>query len=454
MERLFELRSCFPDVELDERVLVVGAGAAGITAAALLRRLGLRTILLEARERIGGRIWTVGGPQGCPVDLGASWIHGTVGNPLTELARRSGARLVRTDRTRVALYARRGKMVPRDRVATLVPLFQQLLFEAKDIAFSRSRDMSLSTALMRAILRRWRSLPRSAAVLRWAWGAFELVLGARTHNLSARYWDQDYDLPGGDHFVASGYIGLFRPLLEGLDVRTGQVVKKIAWRENGPVTVTTSKGEEHEADRLVCTVPLGVLKAGRVQFVPPLPAWKQKAIERLGFGCLDKVVLFFPRVFWDEEVDYLGFLAESPGGYAYFVNLYRLMGVRALMGFVTGRRAMAQERMSDDRVVARALKPLRRIFGNVPSPEAAFITRWGKDEYSLGAYSYVPVGAMGHEFDLLRCPVADRLFFAGEATHRVFPGAVHGAMLSAVEAALRVAAAARSDATLRRSVLV
>ncbi len=452
MFSLLEAQSAFPQLDLQERVLIIGAGAAGIVAAAILNKLGLRTTVLEARDRIGGRIWTVTGPGAVPIDLGASWIHGTEGNPLMELAHRCGARLIATDRSRVALFTRRLQLVPREEIRRLAPLFQQLLSDAKQIAFRHRRDMSLSAGLLRAMLHRWRTLPKGARVLRWAWGAFELVLGTRTHNLSARYWDQDVDLAGGDRFVASGYLNLLRPLLDGLDIRLGQAVRTIRWRERGPVVVVTNRGEEFEAERLLCTLPLGVLKAGTVRFVPPLPPWKQAAIDRLGFGCLDKVILLFPRVFWNDDVDYLGFLTESPGGYAYFVNLHRLCGIPALMGFVTGRRARLQERTSDEKVVARAMKPLRRTFGRVPEPEQYWLTRWGRDEFSLGSYSYLPVGALGSEFDVLRCPVGDRLFFAGEATHRVFPGAVHGAVLSAIEAALRIAACARSDATLRRSV--
>ncbi len=442
-----EFRCAFPDVRLHERVAVIGAGAAGITAAFLLRQLGLPALVLEARTRPGGRVWTVR-RNGVPFDLGPCWIHGIEGNPLAPLVQRTGARLVRTDRTRIALYTRRRKQIPRQQLAGLAPFFQQLLLEAKDVAFAAPHDMSLTRALLRAGIRHLFRLPSSLAVVRWAWGAFELVMGTDTGSLSARYWDQDLDLSGGDWFVTSGYWDLFEPLARAVNVQFGVEVVEVRWGVDRPVELVARDGSEYVADRVLVTVPLGVLKQRRIRFVPELPVWKQRAIDRLGVGCLNKVILQFPRAFWPDEVDYVGFLPECPRGYSYFVNLQRLCGVPALMGYVAGKLARRLELASDDETVARALRPLRRTFGSVPEPEEVWLTRWASDPYSCGSYSYVPIGAYGGEFDWLRAPVADRLFFAGEATHRVFPGAVHGAVLTAVEAVLRMVAAARSAATV------
>ena len=440
------LRPAFPELALQERVLVIGAGAAGVTAAFLLKRLGIATVVLEARQRAGGRIWTL--RHGNHVlDLGPCWIHGAEGNPLCRLARQTGAQLYRTDRTRIALFGRRQRRVPPQQLRELAPFFYQLLFEAKQVAFARQADTPLTRALLRAGLRHVFRLPSSLAVIRWAWGAFELVMGTDTGSLSARYWDQDMDLPGGDWFVTTGYWELFKPWAQELDIRYGVRVVEVHWGADRPVRVVAADGSEFEADRAILTLPLGVLKRGDVRFVPELPAWKQRAIASLGVGCLNKVILLFPRAVWPDEQDYVGFVRECPRGYAYFVNLQKLCGVPALMGYVAGSLARKLERWSDEAAVARALRPLQRTFGSVPEPEAYWVTRWQADQYAAGSYSYVPVGAYGGEFDVLRAPLAERLYFAGEATHRVFPGAVHGAVLSAAEAALRAAAAARSRAT-------
>jgi monoamine oxidase len=428
---------------VDTTVIVVGAGAAGLSAAKCLHQWGISTLVLEARDRIGGRVWTKF-LRGYPVDLGASWIHGTVRNPLLALARETSTRLVPTSPRRVALFRRSGQRLDPRGVEAFGSVFDAFLQRAKSVAVEVGQDLPLTDSLRRLLgssgaVRSSESLE----ALQWCWGAFQLLMGTATDTLSTRYWDQDVDLMGGDYFVADGYARLLERLAVGLPIVFRQVVQEVRWSPSGPVRVCTQRAH-YEAERVILTVPLGILKAGRIRFIPPLPSWKQEAIHRLGMGSLAKVVLWFPRVFWPEEVDYLGFASEGRSGFCYFANLWRILKIPSLMGFVVegcGGRARA----SDDDMVRQALRPLRRVFGSVPTPTEVAVVRWTLDEFTLGCYSYVPVGASGIEYDLMAWPVAERLFFAGEATHRAYPATVHGALLSGRREAARIAAICRAE---------
>jgi monoamine oxidase len=183
-------------------------------------------------------------------------------------------------------------------------------------------------------------------------------------------------------------------------------------------------------------LPQGVLKAGYVSFSPPLPEAKLAAIERMRMGILNKVYLRFPRIFWPEEADMLGYIPERKGEWAEWLNIAHYTGQPVLLAFNAADYGRALEDLPDDEIVAAAMATLRTMFGNdIPEPEAALITRWGADIYSHGSYSYMPLGATPDHYDDLAEPLGERVFFAGEATSSDFPATVHGAYLSGLRAA-------------------
>ncbi|PNF31820.1 hypothetical protein B7P43_G09331 [Cryptotermes secundus] len=170
-------------------------------------------------------------------------------------------------------------------------------------------------------------------------------------------------------------------------------------------------------DAVLCTLPLGVLKQctasntqgvpNTVQFVPPLPDWKVAAIQRLGFGNLNKVVLCFERIFWDPNANLFGHVGSttaSRGELFLFWNLYR---APVLLALVAGEAAAIMENVSDDVIVGRCIAVLKGIFGNsaVPQPKETVVTRWRADPWSRGSYSFVAVGSSGSDYDILAVPV-------------------------------------------------
>ncbi len=421
-----------PRAAKGEQILIIGAGIAGLGAALRLRELGYGVIVLEARDRIGGRILT-DRSLGVPVDLGAAWIRGTEGNPITDLATRYKAAIVPNDRSNNILYDASGMRVSDADAGALDDTFTDLFNAARDAADATGDDASVDDGLNRALTGTLLGLNQQQGI-DWERAEIEIATGAPLAALSLRAYGADAVFDGGDALFPDGYDAVVRELAKGTDVRTGQIVSRIEYGQGG-VRVFTNRGE-FTADRAIITVPLGVLKAGRISFAPALPEAKTQAIQRLGMGLLDKIVLRFNRVFWDADADYLNYIAPTRGDWPEFVNLAPAVHMPVLVALRGANTARDAESRSDADLVTDAMRVLRMMYGNdVPDPTGALVTRWAADPFALGAYSYVPVGVSNMEYDALGASVAGRLFFAGEATVRDYPATVHGAWLSGLRVA-------------------
>ncbi|KAL7636863.1 UNVERIFIED_CONTAM: hypothetical protein RMT77_012621 [Armadillidium vulgare] len=330
---------------------------------------------------------------------------------------------------------------------------------------------------------------RDRQILDWHFANLEFANATPLHNLSLKHWDQDddFEFTGSHLTVRNGYSCVPVALSEGLDIRLSTAVRKISYGGSS-VEVTVSNARNHSSpstikgDAVLCTLPLGVLKQSVTQnsnipntvtFNPPLPQWKIDSMSRLGFGNLNKVVLCFDRVFWDPNSNLFGHVGSttaSRGELFLFWNLYR---APCLLALVAGEAAAIMENVSDDVIVGRCIAVLKGIFGNsaVPQPKETVVTRWRADPWSRGSYSFVSTGASGNDYDLLATPLGPhssnspppesvsagapvsngssqtstdaqrqpRLFFGGEHTIRNYPATVHGAFLSGLREAGRIA---------------
>ena len=290
-------------------------------------------------------------------------------------------------------------------------------------------------------------------LLDWHWANLEYGCSARLQDVSLPHWNQDEEYGGfsGPHvMVKGGYGGVPDAMARGLDVVLGAPVTAVRYSdglEGEQVEVECADGVVHRADAAVITVPLGCLKSGDIAFEPELPAWKQGAIERLGFGDLNKVFLEFPA---DQPctvfegiggADFFGVAqdggVEGRGECFMFWNLKELSGgVPLLLGLFAGSSA-GRPAQDPSAAVAAALRSLRRVFGadGVPEPRATVVSSWGSDPFARGSYSYVAVGSSGKDYDTLSLPLKNKVFFAGEHTCKEYPDTVGGAMLSGLRAA-------------------
>lgn len=418
------------DVERNRSVVIVGAGIAGLAAAGELRARGFDdVVILEARDRIGGRVWTDTIGDGFPIDLGASWIQGIDGNPIAAIARENNIATHRTDWGNGVFHyhevgepARSARQAMRD--------FWRLAEENPERSFRSVREELLGTTDFSEADRHYLDYMLTTEV--------ENEYAADLSDLSYGSVDGGSGFRGGDVVFPGGYRQIVDVLASGVAVRRGQAVTEID--HSGPATVvTTAGGATFEADRVVVTVPLGVLKADFIAFRPSLPVRKMSAIAKLEMGVLNKAYLLFDEVFWDREVERLQYVSADGGQWAETISLYPYMGQPILAMLNSGTFGTRLERLSERDVVAQALAALSNMYGDVPTPRDARITRWRSDPWTHGSYSYVPAGSSFAEHAALGEPVGDKVFFAGEATSEDYPATVHGAYLTGVRAARQIA---------------
>ncbi|GAB4838450.1 Lysine-specific histone demethylase 1 1 [Ancistrocladus abbreviatus] len=452
----------------NSNVIVVGAGLAGLTAARQLISMGFRVVVLEGRLRPGGRVRTrkMQGRDGdggvvAAADLGGSVLTGINGNPFGVLARQLGFPLHKV-RDICPLYLPDGKVVNSEIDSRLEVIFNKLLdrvCKLRQVMVEEVNcvDVSLGTALeaFRKIFRVAED-PQERMLLNWHLANLEYANASLLSNLSMAFWDQDDPFEmGGDHcFIPGGNERFIRALAEDLPIFYDRTVERIRYGVDG--VLVYAGGQEFSADMVLCTVPLGVLKRGSIKFEPELPQKKRDAIERLGFGLLNKVAMLFPYDFWGGEIDTFGHLSEDPamrGEYFLFYSYSSVSGGPLLVALVAGEAAIKFEKMSPVDSVEKVMDILRGIFTpkgiEVPDPVQMVCTRWGQDQFTSGSYSYVAIGASGDDYDILAESIGDRrVFFAGEATNKQYPATMHGAFLSGMREAANMLRAAK-----RRSLI-
>jgi predicted NAD/FAD-dependent oxidoreductase len=375
------------------------------------------------------------------LDLGASWIQGINGNPIASLARNFNLRTLPTDFDNIALYDSVGRRFSNPEVERIETNYQNLIQGLDRLREAMQNggqhDISLQAGIDRVLGRRIVK-DKERTELNYAIHAvIEEEYATNASDLSFFNWDQDREFGGQSVIFPRGYGQIADALARGMDIRLNQRVSRIEYNNRG-VRIETDQNTL-TAERVIITLPLGVLKRGTITFSPVLPEAKIKAISRLGMGVLNKVFLRFPRVFWPKDRDTFGVVSERKSEWAEWIDYYKYTGQPVLLGLNSGKHARDLEGLTDDAVVAAAMQVLRGIFGrSIPDPDAVVVTRWGSDPFSLGAYSSIPAGASGKDYDTLAEPVGDRVFFAGEATSRSYPATVHGAFLSGEREAKRI----------------
>lgn len=397
-------------------VIIIGAGAAGLAAGQRLREAGWKVLLLEARERIGGRIWT--DHRYGPVELGAEFIHGAQATTW-QYVQAAGLRTQAWGSDR--RFARRGTMLATD--DPCIALTYQF-YEAVTTYAGPERSVADVMASLADP-----DEPAAQMTLRWL-ANLEGADPARLSATALAHERRTSTNGQGNFHLLDGYTTLVTAMAAGLTIKTGAPVTKIAW-QRGEVVVTLMDGTQHTAPRVIITVPLGVLQAGAITFTPELPATKQAALERIAMGHVTKLVLWFDRQCWEP------FTIMSTDGK--IVTWWPVVSTTtpALMGYQGGAAALALAHMSEDQALTLALNELTSLFGSEVRQAwlGGQMSAWSHDPWSNGAYSYSPVG-MGSARAMLAAPVDEVLYFAGEAcATNGHLATVHGAIETGHQAA-------------------
>jgi monoamine oxidase len=414
------------------KVIVIGAGISGLAAAHALNTQGADVTVLEAKNRTGGRLWT-DFSMGAPFEFGAGWIHGASDeNPVSNLADSVGAKTVVTDDENLTVFDDRGIEISDQ----LIEKIDKKWLEILDHLDSELED-SDNRSLVSAISDIAPDALNDPGVI-WALSAYtEFSKGGSIEDLSAVLFNADKAFDLTDVVVTSGYDKILEPLLEGVDIRFGTNVMSIDYGDNGARIKTTN--QTFSTDFVICSLPLGVLKAQTVKFSPALPAAYQKSIKTLGFGSVTKIALKFDLPFWDIETQYFGIMTEPKGRWNYWVNYRTFSDQNILLGLSVGAYAPVADRMSDAEMTEDALEVLRNVWGdNVGVPVQTLATHWSMDPHTLGAYTYPTPGSKPSDFDGLAAPILDRLVLCGEHTIFDFAGTTHGAYMSGLRAAEHV----------------
>lgn len=342
-------------------------------------------------------------------------------------------------------------------------------------------------------------------ILDWHFAELEYALGCPINKLGIHYEDDEAMFDGSHWMLVHGFNQITEGMKQNLNINLSTAVKKIVIKKNSCKVIAYNPDipnpplVEYTADAVLCTLPLGILQESIIHshqastetskmeqirtvqrgpqplvFQPPLPKWKTQALNRIGYGNLNKIVLIFDRVFWDPSIHLIGTVNHKALHRGELFLFWHFLRAPVLTGLFSGESADYIEKLSDLEIQERTLGLLRSIYGtsNVPAPKECIVTRWRKDPWSKGAWSYLQTGAKSanyedaskpctlsadeksfkdkskmdfdrdstveysHAMSTEDCP---RLFFAGEHTDRNHFASAHGAILSGLREASRIA---------------
>lgn len=416
-----------------KEIVIVGAGVSGLSAARYLKENGYTPIILEAQANVGGRTKTNRDLR-IAFDEGASWIHGPIGNPITELAKVAGAKTYITNDDNIKYYDIDGSQYSTAIVDEMEEKYLRVLKRLTNRKkSSKNKDESFAHAF-------YQTHPQYKDDRLWTFmlSAFlEFDTGGDIHKLSSVDFYDDDAFDGEDVIITNGYDHIPNYLAQNLDIRLNTKVLAIDYT-GSKIKIETNNGN-YSADAILVTVPLGVLKKKVITFTPPLPESTQTAIDKTEMGSVNKFLLKWKQPFWDTSLQYIGYTSGTKGKFDYFMNVKKFANANALMTFTFGDYSKKTEQMSDDEVIQAIMSNLKKIYGDtIPNPSGFLRTKWNENPYSYGSYSFATKGIGSKAFKIFEHPINNKVFFAGEHTIIDYRGTVHGAYLSGIREAKKI----------------
>ncbi len=470
------------------KVIVVGAGFAGLSAAYNLWKLAnssqksMDIQILEVRDRIGGRVHPISIADDMWIDLGGQWLHESCPeNPIRRImeddlelgfvdnSEKNKKNRFHKRRLRNALFGADGKPLNTASVQRAKVVFYKAMdddyYGVKDKNSVSIRDLLDARTKIEKFSdeKRNRSISSSTSfdlAMNYFVHRMEENEGEKLEEVSA-FLDLYRELGGPDRVVQGSYQSLLKALSSKMgfnkeeednnqrckvQLRQNAKVERIEYGDSSRISLSFVDTEGDctattmECDYCVCTVPLGVLQQRKIDFLPALPQARQEAIDGIGMGLLNKIVFVFDldknNKFWG-DLEQFGICHEDPSlikTYYDCTNDYCDLNPNSaiLVQFLAGSAADRVDPpnnspcLTDDEAIEESLEALRFVFGNIPNPTVAKVTRWRQDPWACGSYSFAKVGSSEEMYDEIASPLG-RLLFAGEHTSKHYHSTVHGA---------------------------
>lgn len=410
-----------------DKIVIIGAGLAGISAAKLLQANNYDVLILESTNYIGGRTRTDHSLD-IPFDTGASWIHGINGNPIKKLANNYDIQLSLTNDESLIAYIG-SNVIPEDRYYKVEDDFYNIL---KTI----SSDSKSGEDFYSLISRKYPNKIKDP-LFKFFLSTYLAFDTGPLNNLSGELYDEGEVFSGPEKMISGGYDQIAKKISKNFKIKLNQHVKSIDYQQD-KIKVETDL-TSYVCNKVVITVPLGVLKNNIISFSPNLPSYKRESIENVGMNYVNKYIAVWEKPFWDDK-QYLVFARDIPDIFNYFVNLNKQYSKsNALMSFAYGAQAQRLESLSDNQVIEELMLPLKTAFGDeIKYPVKFNKTSWVNNKNSFGSYSYISKDSTLEDFDNLEKPIGNKIFFAGEHTDKKYFSTAHGAYLSGIKAAKRI----------------
>ncbi|KAL4217747.1 Lysine-specific histone demethylase 1B [Mactra antiquata] len=438
----------FPAIDDDQMknpVIIIGAGLSGLSAARQLTNLGIKVIVLEADNHIGGRAVDEGRSK-FPVQ--SHIVVGSYNNPLVIMSKQVDISIKELG-DECVLISDNGDIVDDKLDKRMQFHFDAMLDSNKHLRKDLDKDISLEdrfTELHNQFKEesdiKFSKLEDS--LLRFHRSNLEFACGSNLCNISALYWDQNDEYPqfhGPPVLINGDFTKVVNKLAEDIDIRTNMQVTDVDY-SGDVINIKCKTGETLTASKVIVTVPLHVLNNGSIKFTPSLPETKKST---LGCGCVEKVLLEFPCNFWTTKIKTSTMFGQilstssSPGLFDVFYDISKDER-HILSTYISGDAVNILKKHSDEQIIEMCLDVLKAVFTkqDIPEPTDYYISRWYNNEHVGMSYSYIPINCTETAFDNLEQDIDEKIFFAGEATHKQYHQTLAGAYISGLREAEKI----------------